>query len=91
MTEPCGSFGCTLPAGHNRGRADIPMNHSVSNNCPVYVRYAKDVTREHLKGLGGCWICGQSLAMHSRDILLVAPSGMAYAVNPATMRTRRLT
>lgn len=29
-TEPpkeCGSFGCTLPKGHNRGRADVPENH----------------------------------------------------------------
>jgi hypothetical protein len=26
--EPtCDSFGCTLPAGHNRGRADVPENH----------------------------------------------------------------
>lgn len=24
----CGSFGCTLPAGHNRGQADIPDNHA---------------------------------------------------------------
>lgn len=24
----CGSFGCTLPAGHNMGRADVPSNHS---------------------------------------------------------------
>ena len=26
-TKICGSFGCILPAGHNRGRADIPENH----------------------------------------------------------------
>lgn len=25
----CGSFGCTLPAGHNMGRADVPENHLV--------------------------------------------------------------
>jgi hypothetical protein len=23
----CGSFGCILPAGHNRGKADVPENH----------------------------------------------------------------
>lgn len=23
----CGSFGCTWPKGHNRGKADIPANH----------------------------------------------------------------
>jgi hypothetical protein len=23
----CGSFGCVLPRGHNRGQADIPENH----------------------------------------------------------------
>lgn len=23
----CGSLGCDLPAGHNRGRADVPSNH----------------------------------------------------------------
>jgi hypothetical protein len=26
-TNPCGRFGCTRPAGHNRGRADVPTNH----------------------------------------------------------------
>lgn len=26
-TEICGSFGCTLPKGHNMGRADVPANH----------------------------------------------------------------
>lgn len=25
----CGSFGCTLSAGHNIGRADVPENHLV--------------------------------------------------------------
>ncbi len=28
MQEPCGRFGCTLPKGHNTGRADVPSNHS---------------------------------------------------------------
>lgn len=26
----CGRFGCTLPAGHNQGQADIPENHQVA-------------------------------------------------------------
>ena len=25
--DPCGSFDCSLPKGHNMGRADIPANH----------------------------------------------------------------
>lgn len=28
--EQCGSFGCTLPKGHNMGRADIPENHGAA-------------------------------------------------------------
>lgn len=31
-TKVCGSFGCVLPAGHNRGRADIPENHQPPEN-----------------------------------------------------------
>lgn len=27
MKKECGSFGCTLPKGHNMGKADIPANH----------------------------------------------------------------
>lgn len=25
--DECGSFGCTWPKGHNRGKADVPANH----------------------------------------------------------------
>jgi hypothetical protein len=25
--ELCGSFGCTLPKGHNMGKPDLPSNH----------------------------------------------------------------
>jgi hypothetical protein len=28
--KECGVFGCTLPAGHNRGRADVPANHGAA-------------------------------------------------------------
>jgi hypothetical protein len=27
--QPCGAWGCALPAGHNKGRADIPENHQM--------------------------------------------------------------
>lgn len=36
-TERCGAWGgCTLPRGHNRGRADVPSNHSVPDSPDVY-------------------------------------------------------
>lgn len=31
----CGSFGCTLPRGHNMGKADVPSNHQPA---PLLVR-----------------------------------------------------
>lgn len=35
-TERCGAWGgCTLPRGHNRGRADVPSNHSVPDSTDV--------------------------------------------------------
>jgi hypothetical protein len=33
----CGSFGCIYPLGHNRGRADIPENHSHTALSPKKV------------------------------------------------------
>lgn len=40
--ERCGSFGCVLPKGHNRGQADVPENHlsapaeeRAACGCPV--------------------------------------------------------
>lgn len=27
--DKCGAFGCTLPRGHNRGKADVPSNHNI--------------------------------------------------------------
>jgi len=43
----CGSFGCDLPAGHNRGRADIPANHRVSGRDANQLTEARSVLRAH--------------------------------------------
>ena len=35
--EICGSFGCTLPKGHNRGRVDVPSNHAATRPKSITV------------------------------------------------------
>ena len=50
--EQCGSFGCTLPKGHNMGRADIPENH---RPAPLDLDAMKEWFESTRKSAGPWW------------------------------------
>lgn len=48
--ELCGSYGCTMPAGHNMGKTDIPENHGREGAVLRAFREANDQERAVILG-----------------------------------------